>query len=385
MDGIPKASVYEWHFPPYGNTISFSHLEYEKNIYDWQSAQIPCIMFDELSQFTENQFWYLLSRNRSVCGVKPYVRCTYNPDGSSWVNKMVAWYLDDNGEYADESKCGIVRWFIKYNDKLTWGATKKECIENAIKEGLHESDCLPKSFTFISAKLEDNKILMDLDPSYKANLMAQSLVERERLLKGNHKIKVQSGTIFRKEWFPVDEVTPQTGILVRYWDFAATEQKDKNDPDYTAGVLVRYADNKIFYVEDIVHGRFTPHKLLEVLKNTAAQDGQEVWQWLEMDPGQAGISQVSYMAIELVGYNFRATAVPKKSKVERANPISAQAEVGNIHLKRGAWNTDFLDECTNFPDGKHDDMVDGFTGAVNKIIEKITNKFEIILQDRTNK
>src|ERR1044072_2732738 len=36
----PKESSVEWNFAN-GNKIKFSHLEYEKNILDWQGAQIP--------------------------------------------------------------------------------------------------------------------------------------------------------------------------------------------------------------------------------------------------------------------------------------------------------------------------------------------------------
>jgi hypothetical protein len=71
----PKESTLEWLFPCAGtktpNRLKFAHLEYEKNALDYQGAQLCLIMFDELTHFTEQQFWYLTSRNRSVCGVNP--------------------------------------------------------------------------------------------------------------------------------------------------------------------------------------------------------------------------------------------------------------------------------------------------------------------------
>ena len=59
---------------PAGAKITFAHMEYEKNRYDWQGSQIPLIMFDELTHFTWKQFNYMLSRNRSTCGVPSRVR-----------------------------------------------------------------------------------------------------------------------------------------------------------------------------------------------------------------------------------------------------------------------------------------------------------------------
>ena len=42
------------------------------------------------------------------------------------------------------------------------------------------------------------KILMKNDPGYMANLMALALVERERLLYGNWKIKAAAGLMFKR-------------------------------------------------------------------------------------------------------------------------------------------------------------------------------------------
>ena len=78
---IPKESTLEWIFDS-GAKFKFSHLEYEKNVYDWQGSEIPLIVFDELTHFSKSMFFYMLTRNRSTCGVKPYVRATCYPPRS---------------------------------------------------------------------------------------------------------------------------------------------------------------------------------------------------------------------------------------------------------------------------------------------------------------
>jgi len=83
----------EWTFPPHSNRIRFGHMEHEKTRFDWQGAQIPYIGWDELTHFTEEQFFYMLSRNRSTCGVRPYVRATTNPDADSWVANFISWWI----------------------------------------------------------------------------------------------------------------------------------------------------------------------------------------------------------------------------------------------------------------------------------------------------
>jgi hypothetical protein len=84
LGGIPHVGMREWRWPRAGK-IKFSHLQFDSTVYDWQGAQIALICFDELTHFTAHQFFYMVSRNRSTCGVRPYIRATCNPDADSWV------------------------------------------------------------------------------------------------------------------------------------------------------------------------------------------------------------------------------------------------------------------------------------------------------------
>lgn len=63
--------------------ISFMHIDGDRDLPKWQGSQICFLGFDELCHFSEMQFFYMLSRNSSTCGVKPYVRATCNPDVDS--------------------------------------------------------------------------------------------------------------------------------------------------------------------------------------------------------------------------------------------------------------------------------------------------------------
>ncbi len=63
-----------------GAKITFASMQYEDDKYSWDGAQVPLLIFDQLESFTAGQFFYMLSRNRSTCGVIPYVRATCNPE-----------------------------------------------------------------------------------------------------------------------------------------------------------------------------------------------------------------------------------------------------------------------------------------------------------------
>ncbi|WP_240491317.1 terminase large subunit domain-containing protein [Pirellula sp. SH-Sr6A] len=150
--------------------------------------------FDELTHFTESQFFYMLSRNRSTCGIRPYVRATCNPE-PGWVADFLAWWIDQSTGLAIPERSGVVRYFIRGNDeKIYWGDTKEEIIEEFPEYS--PEDIL--SVTFILATLDDNKILQKKDPGYKARLMSLSKIERDRLLGGNW--KVAEGAQINGEW-----------------------------------------------------------------------------------------------------------------------------------------------------------------------------------------
>lgn len=179
VGGKGRENTLDWRWKA-GATIRFEHLQHESTKYEQHGSQICYLAFDELTHFTETQFFYMLSRNRSTCGVRPYVRCTCNPDARSWVAQLIAWWIDQDSGYAIPERSGVKRWFAKVNDKLEWSNSKAE-----LAERLAGSDVRPLSLTFIPAKLDDNPTA---DPEYRSRLMALSRVERERLLGANWKV-----------------------------------------------------------------------------------------------------------------------------------------------------------------------------------------------------
>lgn len=76
---LRKSPRPHWVFPS-GAIIYFGHLQYEDTVYDYQGTEITTLMMDEVTHFTESQFWYMLSRNRGMSGIRPSVRCSCNPD-----------------------------------------------------------------------------------------------------------------------------------------------------------------------------------------------------------------------------------------------------------------------------------------------------------------
>jgi predicted phage terminase large subunit-like protein len=369
-----RESKHDWRFSPYGNTIKFSHMEYEKDRRNWDGSQIALIGFDQLEQFTREQFFYMLSRNRSTCGVRPYIRANYNPVPDDdpiggWLHEFVAWYIDDDG-YPIPSKSGVVRWFVNTGGLLHWYETEQAAVAEY-------PDIPPKSFTYILSTVFDNKILLDKNPGYLANLHALPFVERERLLNANHKIRPAAGNVFDRAWFGVVADAPRPAQLcyrVRYWDKAGTPSGKTTDKNaHTAGLMLSYIDGT-FYIEDLVMGQWGAAERERVIVTTAEIDASKYGKLgfitgVEQEPGSGGLESADGTIGRLLGY-IAYKDRPTGSKTVRAEPVSAQAEIGNIKLVLAPWNNQLLNILHNFPEGIKD-PVDALSGAFSGIVDLI--------------
>ena len=356
-----------WTFPPYGSTIRFAHMEHDDTHYRWRSSEIPLIEFDELTSFTEEQFFYMLSRNRSTCGIRPYMRAGCNPDADSWVATLIAWWIDQNSGFPIESRAGKLRWFVRPEGAgLVWADSKEEIVAQY-------PNLIPKSLTFIPAKLSDNQILMTKDPGYLGNLQALSLVERERLLAGNWKIRPTAGMLFDRAWFPLVESPPaeeQILAKIRYWDKAATEENLEGRGNFSVGCLMSRTIDDRYFIEDIVRGQWTSLDRNQVMLQTAKLDGPLTQVWVEQEPGSGGKESAEASVRLLAGYDVRIERVTG-DKETRARPLSAQAEARNVRVVKRPWTRPFLDELHDFPTGSYDDQVDAASGAFNKLAAAI--------------
>lgn len=353
---IARESSLEWLFPS-GATIRFAHLQHEKNIYDWQGAQLARVAFDELCHFTKKQFFYLLSRNRSTSGITPQIRATCNPDADSWVADLVDWWIDDDG-FPISDRSGKVRYFIRANDELHWSSNKEDLI-----------DCfpgaLPKSFTFIPAKIYDNRILLEKDPGYLANLQALHPIDRARLLDGNWKIRTNNGTFINRSFFEIVEEFPDLGTLVRAWDMAGTEKHLKNDPDYTCGVKMLKAGN-LYYVLDVIQVQISAAQVNDLILKTALNDGVGCKVRFEIEPGSAGKINASTLTKMLSGYDALGIR-SQGDKLTRAKGFATAAANSQVKLVRAAWCDVFLSELHNIPGSPHDDQLDSSALAYNEL------------------
>ena len=373
-NAVPVLGRCQWKFMnPKGRTcskVSFKHIERDLDLGKWQGSQICALYFDELTHFSEKTFFYMFSRNRSLCGVKPYTRASCNPDPDSWVAKFIEWWIDPKTGYAIPERSGVIRWFIRIEEVIHWADTREELWERFNLTTKTERD-KPKSVTFIAASVYDNKLLLEKDPGYLANLEAMALVERERLLHGNWKIKAAAGLFFKRTQLGKRLGAVPTDVVrwVRCWDLAASEKTQKGDPAYTAGVLMGKRSNGRYIIADVVNRQMAASDVRKTILMTAQMDRDkygDVRIRLPQDPGQAGKEQAESYIKFLSGFNVT-TELESGSKATRAEPMAAQWQADNFDILAGEWNEPYLLQLENFPDGKFKDMVDASANAFLEI------------------
>ena len=330
-----------------GAEVAFSHFERADNTKDWQGSQISSCVMEELCQFEEGQFDYILSRLRTSANMKPNMRATMNPEADSWVKKYVSWYLYPEGHELfgrpDPSKQGIIRWFIRRSDGLVWGDSKEELLEKY-------PDGIPLAFRFISASVFDNPYIQ---PSYIAFLNGLPKLEKEKLLYGNWEARVEATTYFQRSW--CEEITAydpsEITKLVRAWDFAATLKSDAvPSPDYTVSVLMAKTKTNDYIVLDVRRMRIRPGDWETQIVDAWEYDRQicgNVVTIIPQDPGASGQMATSILCRALaergiVTEKMRASG----KKLDRFRPFSASSQVGSVKFLKGCGN-DYENKVVN--------------------------------------
>lgn len=386
-----------WRWEQFNSQIAFRHIRHEDTVYEYQGAQFARIGFDELTHFSQESFFYMLSRNRSACGVKPQVRATMNPDADSWVADFIQWYWNPETGYPIQERSGVMRYFLRLSDEIYWGDSKQDLIDEhydylapvvEASHGMVSFDDMIKSFSFVAASVYDNPALLKVNPQYLSNLNALNDVEKQRLLYGNWKIRHDAGLVFDGKWFEIidyDELPREPLIKIRFWDLAATAREDAGSGSCsTAGCLMGMIGTNI-YIFDLQVIQVKGGEVINPIRGCAIADGVKTKIRFELEGGASGkiVEESFAKEIEKLDARYDVRAIkPDKSKLQRALPLATQARLGYVYLIRGEWNGEFLSAVESF-DGlrrpRVNDIIDAATGA----FEQVTNPQNTIIVDGT--
>lgn len=186
--GDPRAadsyneSLHRWKLSD-GRMVEFEACQHEKDKFKQRGRPRDLYVFDEAPEFSQTQVEFIIGWLRSTDPNQiTQVVLTFNPptDGEGeWViNYFLPWlaYLyPAKFQHPNPAKPGELRWYTTINGEQI------ECEDGEPFE--HDGETIiPKSRTFIPAKLEDNPYYGD---DYRAQLQAMPEPLRSQLLYGN--------------------------------------------------------------------------------------------------------------------------------------------------------------------------------------------------------
>jgi predicted phage terminase large subunit-like protein len=136
---------------------------------------------------------------------------------------------------------------------------------------------------------------------------------------------------------------------------------DKKGSDYCVFQAWGKAGANRYFI-DQVRGRMDFPTQLTTFKNFCAKHKTISTKVIEEKAnGAALIATVKATIVGVIPFN------PKTSKPVRVNAVSPAIEAGNVFLPDptiAPWVNDFVEECSAFPNGAHDDQVDAMSQAL---------------------
>ncbi len=323
---------------PNGAVIKLAYLAEDKDADGYQGSNFSLVCIDEIGNFSSMEpINKIKACLRSAHGVKTQFIASANPGGP--LHKAL------KQRYLDPAPGGLV---------------------------MHRDPVTKRSLYFIPSKLEDNKFLMEADPHYADSLLGTGppwLLKAWR--DGDWSITID-GNVFKREWWkwygPSYEPCPNHfDQIIQSWD---TAFKTKTRNDYSACVTIGVTKNA-YYILNAWKGKMEFPELKKKVKELANAYGPHVVYIEDQSSGQSLIQELKRDSTLCIR--------PCKTdvdKIARAYAVSPMVENGMVYLPEAdQWIHEFTEELSAFPvmDGvkvKHDDMVDAFTQALDKLAHR---------------
>jgi predicted phage terminase large subunit-like protein len=184
------------------------------------------------------------------------------------------------------------------------------------------------------------------------------------------------GALFQRDMFKVVDGAPDGLKWLRTYDLALTV---KEASDRTASLCGAQDSipcaccgvaNPVYIRDGLAFKEEYPGVKKKMIAQAGA-DGRGVTIAVETVAFQLAAVQELRLVPELFGYSIIADK-PVGDKIARLRPAQERAQQGQIHLVRGAWVNDFLNEITSITaemDQEHDDYGDALSSLINRMPE----------------
>ncbi len=177
----------------------------------------------------------------------------------------------------------------------------------------------------------------------------------------------EKGNLIPIDKFATYKVAPdrQSGDEVfTSWDLASTQNENS---DYSVGTVWLRRLNTL-YLLDVMRCKLSFTDLIdEIYKYSVLYKANAVLiENAGIGPAAINTIRNKFSFLNIIPIN------PIKDKVVRMSPGTADIEAGRVVIPETApWLDDFIRECSEFPNGKHDDQIDSMSQFLNWIRDRL--------------
>ena len=190
--GTYKSQARRWDFAN-GSMLHFCHCQHEKDVFQYQGAEIHLLLFDELTSFTEFQYDYL--RGRVRCALEIEEKYRHKIPG-------IVGASNPGGIGHGFAKA---RWIDPAKPMELWRAPPKE-------GGMVRC--------YIPGRIEDNPLLIKNDPGYIDRLDALPEPYRTAYKDGDWDLFMGQAFQFNRQWHVIDPIPiPESAHLYMTFDW----------------------------------------------------------------------------------------------------------------------------------------------------------------------
>jgi predicted phage terminase large subunit-like protein len=176
----------------------------------------------------------------------------------------------------------------------------------------------------------------------------------------------EGGNIIKKDWWKyytlTDDFLKSLDELVM-----SVDATFKDTGDYVS-IQCWGRKGNFFYLVDLINEQLDFPKTVSAIMGMKGMFPKI--RQIYVEDKANGSAVIAILKKEVVGI---VAVEPIGGKISRVNAVAPAIESGNVYLPENKhFVKDFINQCSAFPNGKHDDMVDSMSQALSKLIFKKT-------------
>lgn len=170
------------------------------------------------------------------------------------------------------------------------------------------------------------------------------------------------GNIIERDWWDMYEELPEED-MVQYVMSVDASFKDEEQSDPVAIQIWGKLRHDIYLIDAVDKRLNFPDTILEIRRLRAMYPECKTTLIEDRANGSAIITMLRREMSGVIAVQ------PNGSKMARVQAVLGAIESGNVHLpKNKRFTAEFIEECSTFPNGIHDDQVDAMSQALNRLI-----------------